>query len=46
MLLVWVMEMKHLEMDGNLEVEELLQLTGKDNYQAFADYLKKPEIMD
>jgi putative chitinase len=23
-----------------------LQLTGKDNYQAFADYLKKPEIMD
>lgn len=23
-----------------------LQLTGKDNYKAFADYLKKPEIMD
>lgn len=23
-----------------------LQLTGKDNYQAFANYLKKPEIMD
>jgi putative chitinase len=23
-----------------------LQLTGKDNYQAFADYLGKPEIMD
>lgn len=23
-----------------------LQLTGKDNYQAFADYLKKPEIME
>ena len=23
-----------------------LQLTGKSNYQAFADYLKKPEIMD
>jgi putative chitinase len=23
-----------------------LQLTGKDNYQAFADYLNKPEIMD
>lgn len=22
-----------------------LQLTGKDNYQAFSDYLKKPEIM-
>jgi len=22
-----------------------LQLTGKDNYKAFADYLKKPEIM-
>lgn len=23
-----------------------LQLTGKSNYQAFADYLKRPEIMD
>jgi len=23
-----------------------LQLTGKDNYKAFADYLKKPEIME
>ena len=23
-----------------------LQLTGKENYKAFADYLKKPEIMD
>ena len=23
-----------------------LQLTGKDNYKAFADYLKKPEILD
>jgi putative chitinase len=23
-----------------------LQLTGKSNYKAFADYLKKPEIMD
>ena len=23
-----------------------LQLTGKDNYKAFADYLDKPEIMD
>ena len=23
-----------------------VQLTGKDNYKAFADYIKKPEIMD
>ena len=23
-----------------------LQLTGKDNYQAFSDYMKKPEIME
>jgi putative chitinase len=23
-----------------------LQLTGKDNYKAFSDYMKKPEIMD
>ena len=23
-----------------------LQLTGKDNYKAFADYLKRPEILD
>ena len=23
-----------------------LQLTGKDNYKAFADYMKRPEIMD
>ena len=23
-----------------------LQLTGKDNYKAFSDYLKKPELMD
>lgn len=23
-----------------------LQLTGKDNYKAFADYMKKPEILD
>jgi len=23
-----------------------LQLTGKDNYQAFADYVKRPDIMD